>query len=262
MTKLCECGCGQPVTNSENRFTYGHNLKLPNHPRNDSKGKHNPMYGKHQTEETKEKVRKTFDERGISKGEKNPFYGGEITKKAWKEGKYNNRPQPHQDWKDKKLEEIYGKEKARKTKEKMSASAVVRVKIYPEQLRKAFEASQKLFQIIGYPMSRPEVAAKVGKKVRGEKNGAWRGGVSKLPYSFGFNENLKEKIKARDGHICQLCDCSNPSKLVIHHINYDKLNLDENQLITLCRSCNVKVNTNRDYWTDYFSEIVRKKCVY
>jgi len=41
-------------------------------------------------------------------------------------------------------------------------------------------------------------------------------------------------------------------RILIHHIDYDKQNCNENNLITVCNSCNSKVNYNRDYWFVYF----------
>jgi hypothetical protein len=36
--------------------------------------------------------------------------------------------------------------------------------------------------------------------------------------------------------------------LDIHHIDYDKNNLQENNLISLCQKCHGKTNFNREYW--------------
>ena len=103
-----------------------------------------------------------------------------------------------------------------------------------------------------HSMKRPEVAAKVS----GDKNPAWQGGTSREPYAWSFNEDLKEAIRHRDGYYCQRCgkiqaECK--TKLLVHHIDYDKKNSDPMNLITLCRGCNSRVNTNRLYWTEYFS---------
>jgi len=43
---------------------------------------------------------------------------------------------------------------------------------------------------------------------------------------------------------------------VIHHIDYNKLNCQSNNLICLCKKCNSKVNFNRDYWYAYFRYIM------
>lgn len=39
----------------------------------------------------------------------------------------------------------------------------------------------------------------------------------------------------------------------VHHIDYNKLNCNPNNLITLCKSCHMKTNFNREYWLDYFN---------
>lgn len=91
--------------------------------------------------------------------------------------------------------------------------------------------------------------------MEGENNKWWKGGKSREPYPIEFNNRLRKAIRERDNYICQLCGVleSNLSrKLDIHHIDYCKENLLPKNLLALCRSCNSKVNHNRDYWRDYF----------
>jgi hypothetical protein len=88
-----------------------------------------------------------------------------------------------------------------------------------------------------------------GKCIENELNPNWNGGVSRIPYSIAWTNKLKELIRIRDGHKCQIC--SNIGKQV-HHIDYDKQNCNENNLITLCRKCHCRTNFNRDYWYAYF----------
>jgi len=93
----------------------------------------------------------------------------------------------------------------------------------------------------------------------GELNPSWKGGISFLPYCIKFNKKLKEKIRNRDGRICWLCGKTEPEnhrKLDVHHIHYDKENCYPD-LISLCISCNSKVNSNRDYWEDFFMKILK-----
>jgi len=80
----------------------------------------------------------------------------------------------------------------------------------------------------------------------------WLGGIGKLPYSFDFNEELKELVKKRDGYMCQFPDCGTDKDLAVHHIDYQKMNSDPKNLITLCRTHNTKVNSNREYWKEVF----------
>ncbi len=98
----------------------------------------------------------------------------------------------------------------------------------------------------------------------GENNNNWQGGIGKLPYPFEFNNQLKEQIRKRDNYTCQKCNITEEEHLIvygkvlsIHHIDYDKDNLNDNNLISLCIACNFRVNYNRDYWENYFKE---KRC--
>ncbi len=107
-----------------------------------------------------------------------------------------------------------------------------------------------------------ETKLKMSKSAIGENNSSWQGGISFEPYSPEFNKQLKELIRQRDGYKCQLCgmpECENISKLTIHHIDYIKKNCLPNNLIALCRSCNTKVNFNRDFWEKYFKEMILVK---
>ena len=86
---------------------------------------------------------------------------------------------------------------------------------------------------------------------------------SKLGYTIEFSDELKEEIRERDNHECQLCHKSEEQeiqelsrKLCIHHIDYNKKNCNEDNLISLCNSCHVKTNLNRDYWSVYFIKII------
>lgn len=84
----------------------------------------------------------------------------------------------------------------------------------------------------------------------------WKGGKSFEPYPLGWRKTFKEQIRYRDGYKCQGCgipevECKN--KLHVHHIDYDKQNLDINNLISLCASCHMKTNYNREYWEENFA---------
>jgi len=104
-------------------------------------------------------------------------------------------------------------------------------------------------------------------KRKGDRNANWRGGIMREPYPFKFNRELKEKIRKRDKYICQLCGekqkefkMKNRSgkvvflSLGIHHIDYNKQNCKDNNLISLCRKCNSFVNFERRKWTKFFQE--------
>jgi 5-methylcytosine-specific restriction endonuclease McrA len=67
--------------------------------------------------------------------------------------------------------------------------------------------------------------------------------------------NIRDKIRNRDGYRCQRCGALRST--TVHHIDYDKRNDRERNLITLCSGCNTSVNYNRGYWTMYFQTIMK-----
>jgi len=78
-------------------------------------------------------------------------------------------------------------------------------------------------------------------------------------YPEEFNDNLKEKIRKRDNYTCQNCGITQEEHFIVygqvlhvHHIDYNKFNCKEQNLITLCKRCNIKANSNRDYWQEYY----------
>lgn len=88
----------------------------------------------------------------------------------------------------------------------------------------------------------------LGKKrpeLSGVKNPSWNNGSSFKPYSVNWTETLKRAIRERDKYICKICLGYGEQ---IHHIDYNKLNCNPINLITLCNSCHSKTNFNRKYW--------------
>lgn len=95
----------------------------------------------------------------------------------------------------------------------------------------------------------------------GEKNPNWTNGKYASIYNSEWKETLKRSIRERDGYLCQFCGKSQieevenlSRKLSVHHIDYNKYNCSPDNLITLCNSCHVKTNTDRDNWIKYFNE--------
>jgi len=100
-------------------------------------------------------------------------------------------------------------------------------------------------------------------KCTGNKNGRWLDGKSFEPYSAEFTDELRELIRKRDNYTCQECSKSQNDnikefgcKLSVHHIDYDKKNCQENNLISLCNKCHSKTNCNRKYWEKYLSNLI------
>ena len=106
------------------------------------------------------------------------------------------------------------------------------------------------------------VSEKTRDKFRGENNPNWNNGSSFEPYGLDFNNELKEQIRKRDNYTCQKCGKTQDEldrKLDVHHIDYDKTNNRPENLISLCGSCHMKTNYNREDWIEYFEELIKTK---
>jgi len=97
---------------------------------------------------------------------------------------------------------------------------------------------------------------------------AYINGLSREPYPLKWNKRFKESIRKRDDYTCQYCGMTQEEhfekygrNIEVHHIDYNRYNCKENNLITLCKIDNIKANTNRDYWFTYYKYIMEKiKC--
>lgn len=96
-------------------------------------------------------------------------------------------------------------------------------------------------------------------KQSGKNHYNWKGGILTNPYPAEFNAELKLRIRTRDKFTCCLCGKTEREELeelnhvlCVNHIDFDKNNCNEKNLNTLCVRCNIKINREREYWTDYF----------
>lgn len=114
------------------------------------------------------------------------------------------------------------------------------------------------------PAKRPEVREKMKKNhfnCKGKNHPNYINGKSREPYTLKFTEQLKELIRKRDNYQCQNCSMTQKEHLIVynrkievHHIDYNKKNCKDNNLITLCKQCNIRANYNRSYWKIYFKK--------
>lgn len=103
--------------------------------------------------------------------------------------------------------------------------------------------------------------------IQGENHPNWKDGSSRQQYPLEFNDELKESIRKRDDYECQLCGLQDEEhiliysySLMIHHLDYEKKNCDEGNLISLCNQCHGRTNYNRAYWTEFFTSKLKEKC--
>ena len=214
---------------SESRKKY-----LREHPEA-NRGETHPMFGKKHSKETREKMSK-------SRIGKHPTE--ETRKKKSESMKGENNPN-------------YGKHWSEEIRKKMSEAqmGIGKGKILSEEHKRKISESHKGFKHTKESIKKMSESKK-GKRM-GKESSNWRGGISKLPYAFNFNEKLKKRIKKRDSYKCQICETLDD--LSIHHVNYDKMNSDWNNLVTLCNSCHSKTNHKRDYWQKELSSMIKGK---
>ncbi len=94
---------------------------------------------------------------------------------------------------------------------------------------------------------------------KGELHSRWIKDRTKILYPLGWNKTFKEQIRFRDKYKCQLCKCHEVEcnrKLHVHHIDYDKNNLVPINLISLCNSCHMKTNADRENWKKIFGDLI------
>lgn len=99
------------------------------------------------------------------------------------------------------------------------------------------------------------------KKSSAKKQGIsldkWEKFIHFEPYTLDFNDKFKRTIRERDNQVCMNCGIHREKlkrALDIHHVNYDKkLSIPQN-CISLCLSCHLLTQINREYWTKLFQE--------
>ena len=106
-----------------------------------------------------------------------------------------------------------------------------------------------------------EAKRKISEAQSGEKSYWWKGGISKNLYPSEFSVGLKLKIRTRDNFTCCRCGITEEEHLEklgrvlsVNHIDFNKDNCSEENLNTLCVSCNTIINKDREYWTNQFNK--------
>jgi len=129
-----------------------------------------------------------------------------------------------------------------------------RRRVYSEETIKKMAESQK-----GKTPSE-ETRRRLSESRRGEKHWNWNGGTSLFRYSPEFSIAMAPYIRERDDNSCQICEKTKEEEgreLSVHHIDYNKKNNEEENLITLCVSCHGSTSNphrDRETWTELFQE--------
>jgi hypothetical protein len=176
-------------------------------------GKKNGMFGRKQSEETKEKIRKKqyhiWSNREYRK--KMSILAMEVSKKRWENKEY--------------------KEKQRK-----AISKGLTGRTFSDTHRE--NLSKSLKGMIPWNLG-------FGDYIKGSRNPMWKGGIS-IKYPDEFNYQLQEFVRNRDNNVCQMCfKIQKKHKLSVHHIDENKMNNNINNLVSLCKSCHQRLHASK-----------------
>lgn len=186
--------------------------------------------------------------------------------------------------KNKTFEEIYGKERANKLKEKASEAtkkvmknpnhrkmlSEIRIKGIEEGRIKIPKGEKHhLFNKTYEEIYGSEKAEEKRKKASATHQGIsleeWEGYTGIRKYGKSFSNKFKRTIRKRDNYECLKCGLHQEKSsyvLDVHHINYDKLISIPQNCCTLCHKCNSEVNKNRLHWTKFFQSLLSERYGY
>jgi predicted HNH restriction endonuclease len=99
-------------------------------------------------------------------------------------------------------------------------------------------------------------AGKRRDDLKGENNRFWRGGVTDDPYPEEFTRNLKRRIRKRDNYECQCCGLNVYGSRFghVHHIDGDKQNCKEENLVLICITCHNAIHDRNNITSDNIEE--------
>jgi hypothetical protein len=99
-------------------------------------------------------------------------------------------------------------------------------------------------------------AGKKRQDNRGRNSLWWRGGVKDNPYPEEFTRYLKRKIRKRDNYECQCCglDVYGSRFGHVHHIDGDKQNCREENLVLVCITCHNAIHGRNNITSDKIEE--------
>lgn len=96
----------------------------------------------------------------------------------------------------------------------------------------------------------------------GSGNPRFLHGQANIAYPAGWTWGFKKRVRRRDGQKCAICGMTRQEHgkaFCVHHINYDKMNIDPKNLITTCRFCHGRLHgkpRSRELWQRILSRLL------
>ena len=214
-----EIGCQQETVSN-----YLHKYGIPMRSQSEEiSGERHPLFGKHHTEETRQKISQTNLGHPTSE---------EARQKLSQASSGSNNPR-------------YGVKLSQDQIERQKASLE---KYYEENPEKLEEIREKLLEN--------------RTTRRGPESNLWKGGTSFEPYCYKFNEDLKDRVRSFFDYECLICGRSefdNKRSLCVHHVEYDKEACCHGKVVyfaPLCDVCHSKTNHDREQWEAMLHRII------
>jgi len=266
---LCECGCGEEVSDPSRSFRLGH------YTRTLEEGPTAGMYLGPRPEEVRERISKSakkyYEDGGVN-GMEGKLHSSESRDRMSKsQREYWDSEEGLEQ--RKRLSELhtgefwsaeerknhsrlklayYESEEGKETKKQISESQYGCCHT-AEENEKASESLKK-FWASEEGVERRE---KWSRERQGEGGQNWKGGFD---YGYGYGwDSIREAILVRDERICQ--SCGSKFNLVVHHIDGTTWNVVEKNLITVCQRCNMRASSKyeegylREFFTNRIAEI-------
>jgi len=233
--------------------------------------------GKVISEETKKKMSEARQGMTLSASHKENI--GKATKKRWEEGAFDT-PEIREAY-SKQGKATIGSKRTGEQRKKMSEVKKGRslsVNAYsPEAVEKRRQkllgrtnteesnrkrsVAQKGKEFSDKHLKNLSVA--VRKRVENGTHNWYRGGVTSDPYPIEFGDYLRGKIRRRDNHECQSCgeNVYRSKRGHVHHINGNKQDCSENNLLLLCATCHNAVHSRNTITSSKIEEL-KAKLVY
>ena len=280
---LCACGCGKNVECVNAKWLRGHVArgKIPSQETREkiSKGRKGKKGVVH-TEEFKQRLRLLFKNRyfspetrkRISEANKGKHMGYHHTKESKEKLRLKALGRKHT---QESIEKMRAVQKGHPVSEaqrkrlsecnkgkKLSSETKAKISIASKNFVRTREWCEKISEANKGRVISLETRAKlseIAKTKVGVLASNWQGGKSFDDYSPLFNKALKTKIKNRDGNKCRNPNCEDGAyPLYIHHIDYNKKNSLELNLISLCNTCHAQTSgkKRRLYWQQYYTNLL------